>query len=103
VAYIADEGECLAARSLDLLGGGEHGALQSGVRHRGLGEQYDVRAVPRGAQPDRQPYPATPAGHHDRPACQRPCHDLSLHGARHKPYVVLMICCTYDSLAATPG
>ena len=60
VAHVADHGDALTARGLDLRDGGVHGAGKLRVRFGGLGQQHDVRAAPGRAERDRQP---------DAPAC----------------------------------
>jgi len=54
VADVADHRQRVAARRLDLLGRGEHGPFQLGVRLGRLGDQRHVGAVPRRPQRDLQ-------------------------------------------------
>ena len=62
LAHVADHGDALAARGLDLGDGGVHGAGQLGVRLGGLGQQHDVGAALGGAERDRQADAAAAAG-----------------------------------------
>ena len=64
-------GKRLAAGLGDLLGRGEDGARQLGVRRLGLGGDGDVGAVARGAQRDRKSDAARGAGDEERPALER--------------------------------
>src|SRR5205823_133743 len=73
-ANVADQRQRLAARGFDLLGGGEDGAGQPGVRLRGLGGDRDVGAVARGPQRDGEADAAARPGDEQRLALQRAGH-----------------------------
>ena len=71
LAHVDHQRQRLAARLLDLLGGGVDRAGQLGVRRVGLGGDRDVGAVARGAQRDRKPDAARSPGDEQRLALER--------------------------------
>ena len=76
VADVAHDRQCAPAGLLDLLGGGEDGALEARVGLGGLRDQGHVRAVARGPEGDRETDPAAPAGDEQRPALERSGHRI---------------------------
>ncbi len=70
LADVAGDRQSLAAGALDLLGGGVDRSWKAGVRLGGLGENRDVGAVARGAQPDGEPDATGCAGDHEGLACK---------------------------------